>query len=68
MPKHEGEFIPHPHCTSASGDCFYQGRCLRACSAQQKQTHEQRIKSLEHRVVQLERALYQRAKPEHGEG
>jgi len=58
---HKGEFIPHPHCTSASGDCFYQGKCLRACTAQQKKSHDQRIKSLEQRIVRLERALY--AKP-----
>lgn len=57
MPKHEGVFIPHPHCTVASGGCFEHGRCMRACSAHKKCTLEQQIKSLEARVLWLERAV-----------
>jgi hypothetical protein len=63
MPRVEGEFIPHGHCTVASGDCFTQGRCLRQCSAKQKKDQAQRITDLEARVLMLEKALYRKEKP-----
>lgn len=54
MPNHEGVFVPHRHCTVTSGDCFTVGRCLAQCSARQKKDHEQRIRELERRLLQVE--------------
>lgn len=57
MPKHEGVFVPHRHCTVASGNCFTDGRCLNNCSAQRKKDHEARIREMERRLLQVEIAL-----------
>lgn len=65
MPKHEGHFIPHSHCTVASGDCFTEGKCLAACSAMRKKDHEARIRELERTVVRLELMLNNRSVPPH---
>lgn len=53
MPKYDGVFVPHSHCTVASGDCFTEGRCLAQCSAHRKKDHESRIRELERAVVRL---------------
>lgn len=50
-------FVPHQHCTVASGDCFTFGRCLRKCGSQRNDDHEARISELERRLRQLELAL-----------
>lgn len=63
MPTADGVFIPHPHCTVPSGDCFTQARCLRQCTAKQKKDQAQRITELEARVLMLEKALYRKEKP-----
>ena len=57
MPKHEGVFVPHRHCTVASGNCFTEGRCLENCSAHRRKDHEARIRELERRLRQVEIAL-----------
>lgn len=59
MPRHKGVFVPHPHCIVLSGDCFNEGKCLRECTAQKRETHEKRIRDLEHRLLELERSFYQ---------
>lgn len=58
MPKHDGVFVPHSHCTVASGDCFTEGRCLRQCTAGKKRDMETRLRELERRVVDLQRIVY----------
>lgn len=57
MATHEGVFVPHRHCTVASGDCFTAGRCMNNCSALRKKDHEARIRELERRLRQMEIAL-----------
>lgn len=51
-------FIPHAHCTVASGDCFAQGQCLRACQEQHTRNQDKRIHALESRVRDLEQQLH----------
>lgn len=58
MPKRSGHFIPHSHCTVASGDCFQEAKCLAACSAGRKADHESRIRELERTVVRLARLIH----------
>ena len=58
MPKVDGQFVPHSHCTVGSGDCFVFGRCLGNCTARQKKDHEQRIKALENHIVSLRQEIY----------
>ena len=58
MPKVDGQFVPHDHCTVGSGDCFVYGRCLGNCAARQKKDHEQRIKALEDDIVSLKQEIY----------
>jgi len=58
MPRHDGVFVPHSHCTVTSGDCFTQGRCLSACTARKKRDTEKRLDKLEQRVLELERLVY----------
>lgn len=58
MPRHEGVFVPHAHCTVPSGECFTQGRCLSACTAWRKRDHEARIRELERRLAELERMVW----------
>lgn len=57
MPKFKGVFVPHSHCTVASGDCFSEGKCLAGCSARRKKDHESRIRELERTVVRLEQTI-----------
>jgi hypothetical protein len=57
------EFVPHKHCTVASGDCFTEGKCLAQCTAWQKKDHEARIKQLERDMVDLRRQLTMRPNP-----
>lgn len=63
MPKHAGQFVPHSHCTVASGDCFYEGKCLADCSAGRKKDHESRIRELERTVVRLAQKIASLAEP-----
>ncbi len=58
MPMHDGHWVPHPHCTVSSGDCFYHLKCLGACTAARKRDHEARIATLEHRVAELSKLVY----------
>lgn len=60
MPKQQGPFVSHSHCTEAGGDCFALGRCLAACSAGRKKDHEARIRELERTVVRLEQMISRR--------
>lgn len=57
MPKHDGVFVPHRHCTETSGACFTEGRCLFACTALQKKSHEHQIRDLSRRLLQVELQL-----------
>ena len=65
MPMHKNAFVPHQHCTVASGDCFTEGKCLAQCSAVRKKDHETRIRELERTVVRLELMLNNRSVPPH---
>lgn len=58
MPRADGVFVPHHHCTVASGDCFVVGRCLGSCTARKKQDAAQKIADLERRLVDLEVIVY----------
>lgn len=60
MPMHKGVFVPHPHCTVTSGECFSEGKCLAQCTAVKKKDHESRIKQLERGMVDLRRKIYMR--------
>lgn len=51
-------FVPHAHCTVASGDCFTQGKCLRACKEQHSREQDKRIAALEANVRALEGLVY----------
>ena len=53
-------FVPHAHCTVASGDCFTQGKCLRACKEQHTRDQDKRIAALEARMRELEQLVYRR--------
>lgn len=57
LPDGEVVFVPHAHCTDASGSCMVVGRCLGQCAAQRRRNHGQRIRELERRVVELELRL-----------
>ena len=57
MPTFERVWVPPPHCTVTSGDCFQLSRCLGNCSVPRKKDHERRIKELEQRLEALEIAL-----------
>lgn len=52
------DFIPHPQCTVASGDCFTEGRCLGQCRAHAKQKEREKVANMEHRLAKLERIVY----------
>lgn len=52
------DFVPHTHCTVASGDCFTQGMCLRACKEQHTRDQDKRIAALEKQVRMLEQLVY----------
>lgn len=46
-------FIPHYECTVMSGDCFYFSKCLSACKATNRPSHEARIQELERMIAKL---------------
>jgi len=57
LPDGEVVFVPHAHCTDASGGCLVVGRCLGQCTAQRRRNHEKRIRELERRLVEMELKL-----------
>jgi hypothetical protein len=56
----ERVFVPHTQCTVASGDCMAVGRCLNGCKRQTMRELEQRVKSLEYQLAQLQIQVFQR--------
>lgn len=46
-------FVPHSDCTVANGDCFREGKCLRACRANARNRLEDRVEKLERLVEKL---------------
>ena len=62
------EFVPHPQCTVASGECFQRSKCLAACRAGEKRDLAYTVRQLEGRVLELEKVIYRaRLHKQHGQ-